>query len=248
MENTRNFCILAHIDHGKSTLADRLIEKTGTVKPEKMRGQLLDQMDIERERGITIKLAPVRMEYQGYILNLIDTPGHVDFAYEVSRSLAACEGAILLIDATQGIQAQTLAHFHACQKLGLTLIPAINKIDVTTADVAGTKHQIQNILNINPDTTLLVSGKTGAGVPELIQAVIDLIPPPVASPDPSQTRALVFNSNFDSHLGVVAWIRVVDGEVNHHDKLFLLGTAVQAQAIEVGIFAPARKPKASLSA
>src|SRR4030067_2608535 len=192
-EKIRNFAIIAHIDHGKSTLADRMLELTGTVSPPQMRAQLLDSNPIERERGITIKLAPVRMEmkygfengqfkidpkdtkilnFEFCTLNLIDPPGHVDFSYEVNRSLAACEGAILLVDATQGVQAQTLAHFHQAQKLGLTIIPIINKIDVATADIEGTKRQIHDILNLDLDSILFISAKTGQGVPELLEAII----------------------------------------------------------------------------
>ncbi|KKU69985.1 MAG: Elongation factor 4 [Candidatus Amesbacteria bacterium GW2011_GWA1_47_20] len=211
--NIRNFAIIAHVDHGKSTLADRLLEITGTVSARQMRSQLLDSNPIERERGITIKLAPVRMSYtlnaERYTLNLIDTPGHVDFSYEVSRSLAACEGAILLVDATQGVQAQTLAHYHQAQKLGLTIIPVINKIDITTADIEGAKKQLKEILNL--DSPLLVSAKTGAGVPELLTAIIHRIPSPRrSSSEGGPTRALVFNSNFDPHLttGSTYWARM----------------------------------------
>ena len=182
MQNIRNFAIIAHVDHGKSTLADRMLELTGTVSKRQMQDQILDSNPIERERGITIKLAPVRMSYtldaERYTLNLIDTPGHVDFSYEVNRSLAACEGAILLVDATQGIQAQTLAHYHEAQKLGLTIIPVVNKIDITTADVEGTKKQISEILNFDPDSILLVSAKTGQGVSELLEEIIKHIPSP----------------------------------------------------------------------
>ncbi|KKU03110.1 MAG: Elongation factor 4 [Candidatus Amesbacteria bacterium GW2011_GWB1_47_26] len=245
--NIHNFAIIAHVDHGKSTLADRLLEITGTVPKRQMRAQLLDSNPIERERGITIKLAPVRMEYQNYILNLIDTPGHVDFSYEVSRSLAACEGAILLVDATQGVQAQTLAHYHQAKKLGLTIIPVINKIDITTADIAGAEKQLKEILNL--ESPLLVSAKTGAGVPELLTTIIHRIPSPRrSSSEGGPTRALVFNSNFDPHLGVVAWVRLVDGEIRAHDKLFLLGTRAPTTAIEVGYFTPQRTPSPKLSA
>jgi len=244
MQNIRNFAIIAHIDHGKSTLADRMLEITGTVEKRRMQNQLLDSNPIERERGITIKLAPVRMEYQGYILNLIDTPGHVDFSYEVSRSLAACEGAILLVDATQGVQAQTLSHFYQARKLGLTIIPVINKIDVITADIEGSKKQIQEILGL--ESKLLVSAKTGQGVDQLLQTVINQIPSP-KSQFSNITRALIFNSNFDSHLGVVAWVRVVDGQINIKDKLKLLATGKETTVVEVGVFTPGRKPAEKIS-
>lgn len=249
MHNIRNFAIVAHIDHGKSTLADRFLEITGTVEKRRMQNQLLDSNPIERERGITIKLAPVRMEYQGYILNLIDTPGHVDFSYEVSRSLAACEGAILLVDATQGVQAQTLSHFHQAKKLGLTIIPVINKIDVATADIAGTKKQISEILNLDLDSILLASAKTGAGVPELLTVIVNRVPSPrTYHLEPSICRALVFNSNFDPHLGMVAWIRVFDGQIKTKDKLILMATGNETTAVEVGVFIPGRKPVEKLSA
>ena len=176
MQNIRNFAIIAHVDHGKSTLADRMLEITGTVSKRQMQDQILDSNPIERERGITIKLAPVRMNYKNYILNLIDTPGHVDFSYEVNRSLAACEGAILLVDATQGIQAQTLAHYHQAKKLGLTVIPVINKIDIATADVESTKKQMAEILGF--DSPLLISAKTGMGVQDLLENIIKRIPAP----------------------------------------------------------------------
>ena len=247
MQNIRNFAIIAHVDHGKSTLADRMLELTGTVSKRQMQNQLLDSNPIERERGITIKLAPVRMHYQNYILNLIDTPGHVDFAYEVNRSLAACEGAILLVDATQGVQAQTLAHFHEAKKLNLPIIPAVNKIDITTADVATSINQLHDIFGFSPDEILLVSGKTGQGVPELLQAVIDHVPSPTGSPT-GDLRALVFNSNFDPHLGVVAWVRVVDGSVSARTQLHLLATGAHTSAIEVGNFIPQKQVVDKISA
>ncbi|MEK7504376.1 MAG: GTP-binding protein, partial [Patescibacteria group bacterium] len=197
----RNFCIIAHIDHGKSTLADRLMEVTGTVALRDMRSQLLDSNPIERERGITIKLAPVRMHYKNYILNLIDTPGHVDFSYEVSRSLAACEGVILLVDATQGIQAQTLAHYNQARKLKLTIIPVINKIDVITSEVEKTLEQMVTIFGFAKDEILKISAKTGVGIPELLEAIIQQIPAPSNQVTSDKvTRALIFNSNFDTHL------------------------------------------------
>lgn len=262
MENIRNFCIIAHIDHGKSTLADRLLELTETVEKRHLQSQFLDSNPIERERGITIKLAPVRMLYtlnqpaggqaRSYALNLIDTPGHVDFSYEVNRSLAACEGAILLVDATQGVQAQTLAHFHEAQKLGLAIIPVINKVDVAGADVDGAKKQMVEILNLKVDSILFVSAKTGQGVPELLKAVIERIPPPGQQYNNTtiqrSARALVFNSNFDPHQGVVAWVRVFDGEIKTGDKILLFATSTQTQAVEVGVFTPQPKPVSRLSA
>ena len=245
----RNFCIIAHIDHGKSTLADRLMEVTGTVALRDMRSQLLDSNPIERERGITIKLAPVRMHYKNYILNLIDTPGHVDFSYEVSRSLAACEGVILLVDATQGIQAQTLAHYNQARKLKLTIIPVINKIDVITSEVEKTLEQMVTIFGFAKDEILKISAKTGVGIPELLEAIIQQIPAPSNQVTSDKvTRALIFNSNFDTHLGVVAWVRVFDGEIKVGDKLVLLGTKAQMKVIEIGVFIPHRKVIDKLSA
>jgi len=250
MNAIRNFAIIAHVDHGKSTLADRMLEITGTVTKRQMQDQILDSNPIERERGITIKLAPVRMLYHlesiTYTLNLIDTPGHVDFSYEVNRSLSACEGAVLLVDATQGIQAQTLAHYNHAKKLGLTIIPVINKIDIVTADIEGAKKQILDILGF--DSPLLISAKTGMGVQELLQEIINRIPPPSTNYQLEATRALVFNSNFDSHLGVIAWVRVVDGQIKTNDKLFLLGTESFASALEIGVFSPAKTSTGHLSA
>ncbi len=251
MQNIRNFAIVAHVDHGKSTLADRLLEITGTVPAREMRNQLLDSNPIERERGITIKLAPVRMTYtlnnQSYILNLIDTPGHVDFSYEVNRSLAACEGAVLLIDATQGVQAQTLAHCNAARKLHLKIIPVVNKIDVSTADVESTLNQISEILGFDRAKILKISAKTGTGVDALLGEIVRQIPPPSGiSNGPS--RALIFNSSFDPHLGVLAWIRVVDGRIMVGDKLHFLATGAGTSAVEVGVFVPDRKNYPSLSA
>ncbi len=223
------------------------MELTGTVEKRDMQAQLLDSNPIERERGITIKLAPVRMTYQGYILNLIDTPGHVDFSYEVSRSLAACEGALLLVDATQGIQAQTLAHYNQAKKLNLKIIPVVNKIDISTADVAASINQIINILGFPESEILLASGKTGQGVGELLTAIIDRIPAPLGVAV-APTRALVFNSSFDPHLGVLAWVRVVDGEISRQSQLYLLATHATTHAIELGFFTPQRHPSDALSA
>ena len=251
MENIRNFAIIAHIDHGKSTLADRMLELTGTISPRRMKSQFLDSNPIERERGITIKLAPVRMNYsqdsESYILNLIDTPGHVDFSYEVNRSLAACEGAILLVDATQGIQAQTLAHLRTARALNLVIIPVVNKIDVSTAEVDRTISELTSGLGFTREEILLISAKTGQGVPELLRVVIDKIPPPKGDPS-GPPRALVFSSNFDQHLGVVAWVRLVDGRIKKGDKLYFVATRARSSAVEIGIFNPDRQSAPDLSA
>ncbi len=238
--NIRNFCIIAHIDHGKSTLADRLLVATGTVPERKMRDQILDSMDLERERGITIKLAPARMEYGGHILNLIDTPGHVDFNYEVSRSLAAVEGALLLVDATQGIQAQTLGNLHLAREQGLAIVPVVNKIDLPNADVPRTTEELCALLGCAPQEVLQASGKTGAGVPEILQAIVDRIPSPrgdVTAP----CRALIFDSTYDEYKGVVAYVRMVDGELGIGKKIRLLATGAEGEALEVGHFVPERR-------
>ncbi|MDD4333432.1 MAG: translation elongation factor 4 [Patescibacteria group bacterium] len=254
MTNIRNFCIIAHIDHGKSTLADRMLEITGTVEKRKMKNQVLDRMDLERERGITIKLQPVTMNYQGYILNLIDTPGHVDFTYEVSRSLAAVEGAILLVDATQGIQAQTLANLYLAIEQNLTIIPVINKIDLPAANIEKTKKEIINLLGCKKEEIICASGKSGVGVEEILKAVIERVPAPKhTSPQPSPLkgegtilRALIFDSNFDEYRGVVAYVRIVDGKVKKGEKIFLIATGVKSEALDVGIFKPDYKSTDSL--
>ena len=244
MTNLRNYCIIAHIDHGKSTLADRMLEITGTIEKRKMREQVLDQMDLERERGITIKLQPVRMEYQNYILNLIDTPGHVDFTYEVSRSLAAVEGAVLLVDATQGIQAQTLANLYLALEQNLTIIPVINKIDLPAADIEKTKREIIKLLGCKAEEIIQASGKTGQGVAEILQAVIERVPPPT-SPQPSPSpgegeflRALIFDSTYDEYRGVVTYVRIFAGAVKKGDKIILLATRARSEVLEVGVFKP----------
>lgn len=237
MNDIRNFCIIAHIDHGKSTLADRMLEMTGTVDPRKMKNQMLDRMDIERERGITIKLTPVAMNYQGYQLNLIDTPGHVDFSYEVSRSLAAVEGAVLLVDASQGIQAQTLANLYLAMEQDLVIIPVINKIDLPAADVAKTTTEIINLLGCAKEDIILASGKTGAGVADILQAVIKQVPAPRGSAD-LPLRALIFDSNFDEYKGVVAYLRVMDGQIKKGEKIKLLATHAKSEALDVGVFKP----------
>ncbi|MCK4744945.1 translation elongation factor 4, partial [Candidatus Parcubacteria bacterium] len=245
MENIRNFCIIAHIDHGKSTLADRFLEITGTVESRKMKEQLLDQMDLERERGITIKLQPVRMNYKEYILNLIDTPGHVDFAYEVSRSLAAVEGAILLVDATQGIQAQTLANLYLALEQDLAIIPVINKIDLPNAQVEKVKKEIMNLIGCKDDEILSVSAKTGEGVEKVLQEAIDKIPFPKSEVE--DFKALIFDSVFDEYKGVIAYIRVVGGELKIGDKVKLLATKNRGEATDIGYFKPGLQKADKLS-
>ncbi|MGB4942679.1 MAG: translation elongation factor 4 [Candidatus Moraniibacteriota bacterium] len=247
----RNFCIIAHIDHGKSTLADRLLELTATIEKRKMKEQLLDQMDLERERGITIKLQPVQMKYtyegNEYHLNLIDTPGHVDFQYEVSRSLAAVEGAILLVDATKGVQAQTLANLYLAIEQGLEIIPVVNKVDLPNAEVEKAKKEIVHLIGCPETDILLASGKTGLGVREVLERVIERVPAPVGDID-QPLRALIFDSVYDTYKGVVAFVRVVDGTVKRDDVLSLLGTAKTSVTVEVGHFAPALTPQPTLRA
>lgn len=242
MNNIRNFAIIAHIDHGKSTLADRFLELTETINPKKMKAQYLDQMDLERERGITIKLQPVKMRYKlqtiNYELNLIDTPGHVDFTYEVSRSLAAVEGAILLVDAVKGIQAQTLANLHLAQKLNLKIIPVINKIDLASSRVGEVAAEISDLLKINAANIIKISAKSGQGVKELIEKVIFEIPPPRKIAD-KNFKALLFDSAYDLYKGVVVYIRVFGGEIKSGDKFKLLSSDAIGEVKEVGIFRPA---------
>ncbi|MFA6215341.1 MAG: translation elongation factor 4, partial [Patescibacteria group bacterium] len=237
MDKIRNFCIIAHIDHGKSTLADRFLELTGTISGREMKEQILDQMDIERERGITIKLTPVRMKWQNYELNLIDTPGHVDFSYEVSRSLAAVEGAILLVDATQGVQAQTVANLYLALEQDLTIIPVINKIDLPNAEVEKTKHEICQLVGCQAEEILLVSAKTGQGVAEILAAVISKVKPPQPNLN-RPIRALIFDSKFDEYRGIIAEVRVVDGEIKVGDKINFLSTKKTSEVLEVGYFSP----------
>ncbi len=233
----RNFCIIAHIDHGKSTLADRLLEFTGTVAKRDMQDQLLDSMDLERERGITIKLTPVRMTYKDHIINLIDTPGHVDFNYEVSRSLAAVEGAVLLVDATQGVQAQTIGNLYLAIEQNLTIIPVINKVDMPNANIEKTTDEILHLLGCKPEEIILASGKTGQGVDQILEAVIERIPPPTHDTD-TPTRALIFDSVYNDYKGVIASVRVVDGQLKKGDKIFLIGTRTPAEILEVGYYKP----------
>ena len=241
----RNFCIIAHVDHGKSTLADRLLEQTHTVEMRDMQAQLLDQMDIERERGITIKMAAVRMPYtaddgQEYQLNLIDTPGHVDFTYEVSRSLNACEGALLVIDAAQGVEAQTLANANLAMNNNLEIIPVINKIDLPAADPDRVAEEIEAVLAIDATDAIRASAKEGIGVHEILEAVVRNVPPPVGDPD-KPLRALVFDSHYDGYLGVVAYLRVVDGSVKAGDQVRFLATGKVFTVDEVGVFTPRMK-------
>lgn len=240
-KNIRNFAIIAHIDHGKSTLADRLLEKTHTIDQEKMREQYLDQNPISRARGITIKLAPVKMNYAlnaiPYALNLIDTPGHVDFSYEVSRTLAAVEGAVLLVDATQGIQAQTVAHFMSAKKENLTIIPVINKIDLYSARVEMVTRQLSEIFSIDKEDILLISAKTGQGVDALIERIINKIPPPQGHADKA-LRALIFDAHYDQHRGVVAYVKIVDGSIRTGDRIELFQEKVSTIATETGYFTP----------
>ncbi|MEK7103456.1 MAG: GTP-binding protein, partial [Patescibacteria group bacterium] len=241
--NIRNFCIIAHIDHGKSTLSDRLLEVTGTVSKREMKDQMLDQMDIERERGITIKLQPARMEYAvagtPYILNLIDTPGHVDFTYEVSRSLAAVEGALLLVDATQGIQAQTLANLYLALEQNLTIIPVINKIDLPSARPEEVTQELVHLLGCEPEDVRRVSAKTGEGVKELLEVIVKVIPPSTSREQRNAgTRALIFDSLYDEYRGVVAYIRVIEGSIKKGDMVLLRQTVAKTEALDVGYFRP----------
>ena len=245
MKTIRNFCIIAHVDHGKSTLADRMLETTQTVAVREMKEQMLDQMDLERERGITIKLQPVRMEYRGHILNLIDTPGHVDFAYEVSRSLAAVEGVILLVDASQGVQAQTLSTLYQAIEQDLKIIPVINKIDLPHAEPERRAQELIKLLGCNPDEILFASGKSGIGVAEILDAVIERVPAPVLKTN-ATLRALVFDCIFDSYRGVVAYVRVVDGSLTSGQAVQLIQGGQETEALEVGYFLPFRQKATDL--
>lgn len=236
-ENIRNFCIIAHIDHGKSTLADRMLEITNTIEQRKMKEQLLDTMDLERERGITIKLQPVRMKFKEYILNLIDTPGHVDFSYEVSRSLAAVEGAVLLVDASKGVQAQTVANLYQAVEQNLEIIPVVNKIDLPNAEVEKTKKEIVHLLGCKKEEILEASGKTGKGIPEILEKIVEKIPPPKGDRE-KPLRALIFDSKYDTYKGVLAYVRIIDGEVKAENKIVAMATKQESLVIEVGYFSP----------
>ena len=293
MERIRNFCIIAHIDHGKSTLADRMMEMTGTVEKREMKSQLLDSMDLEREKGITIKLAPVRMKYEPtaaglfsegfafpakrgqerkldqlaaerpeeksasevgtnrplrsvtYDLNLIDTPGHVDFSYEVSRSLQACEGAVLVVDASQGIQAQTLANVYLAMEQDLTIIPVLNKVDLPAADVPRVSKQVINLLGCDESEIIHISAKTGQNVDQVLEAIVERIPAPKGQPD-DPTRALIFDSYYDDYRGVILYVRVVDGQIKKGESIHMMATGANGLALEVGHLSPSMIPDPSL--
>ena len=282
MNNIRNFCIIAHIDHGKSTLADRMMEMTGTVEKREMKSQLLDSMDLEREKGITIKLAPVRMKYRyrqpaaqpaattssqsnvagnasdrvidsseglplagPYDLNLIDTPGHVDFSYEVSRSLQACEGAVLVVDASQGIQAQTLANVYLAMEQDLTIIPVLNKVDLPAADVPRVSKQVINLLGCDESEIIHISAKTGQNVDQVLAAIVERIPAPTGQPD-DPTRALIFDSYYDDYRGVILYVRVVDGQIKKGEAIHMMATGANGLALEVGHLSPGMIPDSSL--
>ena len=240
-DKIRNFCIVAHIDHGKSTLADRLMEFTNTVAKRDMEEQLLDSMDIERERGITIKLTPATMKYtyegEEYTLNLIDTPGHVDFSYEVSRSLAACEGAILVVDASQGVQAQTLANVYLALDANLEIVPVINKVDLPSADIAGTKKEIEDIIGIPCDEACEISAKTGLNIESVLQSVVKFVPPPKGDVE-KPLKALIFDSYYDSYKGAVSMVRIIDGEVKVGDEILFMQTGKSFTVTEVGVYKP----------
>jgi GTP-binding protein LepA len=252
MNRIRNFSIIAHIDHGKSTLADRVLELTGTVAPGKMRAQLLDSMDLERERGITIKAQAVRVEYlapdgETYRLHLIDTPGHVDFSYEVSRSLAACEGALLVVDAAQGVEAQTVANTYAAIEAGLELIPVLNKVDLPSANPDRVAGEVADLLGCDPDDALRISAKTGEGVEEVLAAIVERIPPPKGDPD-APPRALIFDSEFDQYRGVVAYVRMVDGAFAAREPISAMQAGTEAEIDEIGFLTPELRSAAGMAA
>jgi GTP-binding protein LepA len=252
MNRIRNFSIVAHIDHGKSTLADRILELTGTVDPKRMRAQVLDSMDLERERGITIKAQAVRVEYaardgETYHLHLIDTPGHVDFSYEVSRSLAACEGALLVVDAAQGVEAQTVANTYAAIEAGLELVPVLNKVDLASADPDTVAGEVADLLGTDPSDALRISAKTGEGVEEVLEAIVERIPAPEGDPD-AAARALIFDSEFDQYRGVVAYVRMVDGSLSKREATVAMQTGTQGDIDEIGHLAPELRPAARMTA
>jgi len=247
----RNFSIIAHIDHGKSTLADRLLVRTGAIAPRDFHDQMLDAMDLERERGITIKASAVTLDYERggrrYMLNLIDTPGHVDFHYEVSRALSACEGALLVVDASQGVEAQTVANAHLAQRLGLKLVPVVNKIDLASARPEDTAMEVERLLGTPAEDCLFASAKTGQGIEEMLEAIIEQLPPPAGDPA-APLRALIFDSAYDDHRGVIVYVRVVDGHLGRGEKIRMMGAGEVYQAVELGKFRPQPVPVESLSA
>ncbi len=243
--NLRNFCIIAHIDHGKSTIADRLLEHTKTIDKRQMKDQVLDNLELERERGITIKLQAARMDYryegQDYVLNLIDTPGHVDFSYEVSRSLQACEGALLVVDASQGVEAQTLANVYLAIEANLEIIPVLNKIDLPGADPERVKKEIEDVVGIDASHAILCSAKEGIGIEEILQSVVEFVPPPKITAE-KPLRALVFDSYFDPYLGIITYVRIIDGEVKHGDKIRFMANNRTYDVTEIGVMKPVRHP------
>ncbi|HTQ90792.1 MAG TPA: GTP-binding protein, partial [Streptosporangiaceae bacterium] len=247
----RNFCVIAHIDHGKSTLADRMLQLTGVVEDRQMRAQYLDRMDIERERGITIKSQAVRLPWASdgtqYVLNLIDTPGHVDFSYEVSRSLAACEGAVLLVDAAQGIEAQTLANLYLALDADLKIIPVLNKIDLPAAQPDRYAAELAGIIGCDPAEVLRVSAKTGEGVENLLHEIVRLIPPPDGNPA-APARALIFDSIYDTYRGVVTYVRVMDGRISRRERSLMMSTGATHETLEVGVISPEPTPSEGLAA
>jgi GTP-binding protein LepA len=251
IKSIRNFSIIAHIDHGKSTLADRMLEVTGTIEKRKMKDQVLDSMELERERGITIKMQPVRMDYstggQDYILNLIDTPGHIDFSYEVSRALKAVEGSILLVDCTQGVQAQTLTTLGMARESGLVIIPVLSKVDSPLARVDEVKMELALLLDIDPDTILEVSGRTGQGVDSLLAELVKRIPPPTVIEESTSGRALVFDFKYDNHRGVIVYVRVIDGSFKKGESLIFAVSNEKFISLEVGTFSPEEFPRDKIS-
>lgn len=246
MNDIRNFCIIAHIDHGKSTLADRMMEMTETVNRREMKSQLLDSMELEREKGITIKLTPVRMKYKNHDLNLIDTPGHVDFSYEVSRSLQACEGAVLVVDASQGIQAQTLANVYLALEQDLMIIPVLNKVDLPASDVPRVSKEVINLLGCDESDIIKISAKTGENVDQVLDAIVERIPAPTGEAG-SPSRALIFDSYYDDYRGVVLYVRVVDGEITKNDAIYMMAAQAGGLALEVGHLSPGMMPDDKLS-
>ncbi|MFC1496725.1 translation elongation factor 4 [Candidatus Margulisiibacteriota bacterium] len=247
IKKIRNFCIVAHIDHGKSTLADRMLEATKTIDPREMKNQVLDSMDLERERGISIKAKAVRLEHKGFILNLIDTPGHVDFGYEVSRAMAACEGAILIIDAAQGVEAQTIANAYLAIHNDLNIIPIINKIDLPNSDIEKTKLELKSSLGINPDDCLSCSAKDGIGINEILDAIIERIPPPKGN-SKEKLQALIFDSHYDNYRGVYSYIRIVNGKLKPGEQITMMSTGIKFEVEQVGVFRPDFQASKQLSA